>query len=120
MEVSSKIGYGSVFSVFLPADPVGPLVSSIRETFIVLWKWQSRSRYISIRGKSSCTITISLSYDINRSYRELAAKGATLSEIDEHTGIRFFETFDPDGNVFNIVETFENSPYYAHKMKYKR
>ncbi|MBM7569166.1 VOC family protein [Paenibacillus sacheonensis] len=90
-----------------------------RETFIVLWKVAKPQPVHFDTGELKLHYYNFTSYDINRSYRELAAKGATLSEIHEHDGIRYFETYDPDGNVVNIVETFEDSPYYAHKLKFR-
>ncbi len=101
-------------------EPKAGLAFPDRETFIVLWKVAKPQPVRFDTGEIMLHYYNFTSYDINRSYRELAAKGAVLSEIDEHPGIRFFETYDPDGNVFNIVETFEDSPYYAHKMKFQK
>ncbi|MFC5468269.1 VOC family protein [Cohnella suwonensis] len=90
-----------------------------RETFIVLWKVEKPQPVHFETGEFKMHYYNFTTFDLSRSYRELAARGAVLSEIDEHPGIRFFETYDPDGNVVNIVETFQDSPYYAHKMKYR-
>jgi len=61
------------------------------------------------------------SFDIEASHASLKAKGVEVLPIERDIeGIRFFDCFDPDGNVIGLVEELPNSPYYAHKQKYRR
>lgn len=91
------------------------------ETLIILWKVVKPQPVDFDTGTFKMHYFNFTSFDIHNSYRELQAKGATVSEIHEEPGFRYFETFDPDSNRFNIVEeTEESSPYYAHKHKYRK
>jgi hypothetical protein len=94
------------------------------EALVVLWKVVKPQPVQFDTGIDKMPYFNFSSFDIHNSYRELQAKGATVSEIHESPGIptihRYFETFDPDGNLVNIVEETADSPYYAHKQKYRK
>jgi predicted enzyme related to lactoylglutathione lyase len=94
------------------------------EALIVLWKVVKAQPVQFDTGIDKMPYFNFTSFDIYNSYRELQEKGATVSESQESLDIptihRYFETFDPDGNRVNIVEETADSPYYAHKQKYRK
>jgi hypothetical protein len=94
------------------------------EAVVVLWKVVKPQPVQFDTGVDKMPYFNFNSFDIHNSYRELQAKGATVSEIHESpespTVYRFFVTFDPDANMINIVEETADSPYYAHKQKYRK
>jgi predicted enzyme related to lactoylglutathione lyase len=94
------------------------------EALVVLWKVVKPQPVQFDTGIDKMPYFNFSSFDIHNSYRVLQAKVATVSVIQESSEIptihRFFETFDPDGNRVNIVEETADSPYYAHKQKYRK
>ncbi|XID91937.1 VOC family protein [Paenibacillaceae bacterium WGS1546] len=90
------------------------------ETVVILWKVREPQPVEFDTGDGKMHYFNFSSFDIHASYKTLQAKGAALSPIHELQGFRFFETYDPDRNVFNIVEETPESPYYAHKQRHRK
>ena len=90
------------------------------QTLVLLWKVEQPQPVQFDSGKDRMPYYNFTSYDIDRSYRELKAKGAELSEIHNEDGFRFFEAFDTDGNPVNIVEETGQTPYFAHKNSLRK
>ena len=88
------------------------------ETAIVLWKVEKPQPVYFETGKHKMHYWNFDSYDIESSYRQLVAKGVTVTELvyEEEHGHRFFDAYDPDGNIVNIVEVYESNAYYDHKQ----
>lgn len=91
-----------------------------RETLILLWKVEKPQTVEFDTGINKMPYYNFNSYDIHQTYRQLQAKGATVNEIHEMPGYRFFEAFDPDNNPVSIVEETTESPYYVHKQKFRK
>jgi len=90
------------------------------ETTVLLWRVEKPQPVDFDTGKEKLHYYNFCSFDIYRSRKELEARGASLSDIHELDGFRYFETFDPDHNRFNIVEETPESPYYSHKKRFHR
>lgn len=87
------------------------------QTMVLLWKVEKPQPVQFDTGKHMMPYFNFTSYDINHSYSQLKAKGAELSEIHEEDGYRFFQAFDLDGNLVDIVEETGQTPYFDHKNK---
>ncbi|CAM3911310.1 VOC family protein [Cohnella lubricantis] len=89
------------------------------QTLVLLWKVEKPQPVEFHTGEHPMPYFNFTSYDINQSYQQLKAKGAKLSEIYVEENHRFFKAFDLDGNAVDIVEETGQTPYFAHKDKWR-
>lgn len=90
-------------------------------TFINLWKVERPQPTQFDAGSYKIPYYNFESFDIDYSRNALIEKGIEVTPIVDEGGIRFFDCFDPDGNMLGLVEELPSSTaFYAHKQKYRR
>ena len=55
--------------------------------------------------------------DIEAAYQHFNDHGVVTTEIEEFSGMRWFDFFDLDGNPFSVVNENINSPFHSDHVK---
>ncbi|MBX0356964.1 VOC family protein [Halobacillus sp. Nhm2S1] len=55
--------------------------------------------------------------DIHAAFRQLKDAGVETTEIQDFGGMKHFDFFDPDQNVFSVVDEDLNSPFHKENVR---
>ncbi|TYS18578.1 VOC family protein [Rossellomorea vietnamensis] len=71
----------------------------------------------AIHGKKKNVYFNFVVEDINDVHQQLQSRGVVTTHIEDFGGMKCFDFYDPDGNIFSVVDEAEGSPFHSANIR---